>query len=172
MHLKTCCCMSDIFQCKLKKLCCPEVWLCMRAEGAAHAAIAVAAAAVVASERSPKGSPRSCLACSDGIPGSVPSDCRLAPLPPSLTHTHKPAASIVAPPPTSSSLLQCGAVWHLHIHSSPCTHWLSFLSISTQILFTIFTPAFIRLSLVSPQSECHFFLFLLPSFVSRVSVWF
>lgn len=35
----------------------------------------------------------SCLAHSNGIPGSVPSDCRLAPLPPSLahTHTHKPA---------------------------------------------------------------------------------
>lgn len=33
----------------------------------------------------------SCLAHSNGIPGSVPSDCRLAPLPPSLAHTHKPA---------------------------------------------------------------------------------
>ena len=76
---------------------------CDCAEEAAHSAIAVAAAAVVASERSPKGSPCSCLACSDGIPGSVPSDCRLAPLPPSLTHTHKPAPSIVAP---SSSSLQ------------------------------------------------------------------
>lgn len=30
----------------------------------------------------------SCLAHSNGIPGSVPSDCRLAPLPPSLAHKH------------------------------------------------------------------------------------
>lgn len=107
--------MLDIFQCKLKKLCCPEVRLRRRAKGAAHAAIAVAAAAVVASERSPKGSPRSCLACSDGIPGSVPSDCRLAPLPPSLTHTHKPASSIVAPPPPH---LHCFSVGQRGIYIS------------------------------------------------------
>lgn len=163
--------MSDIFQCKLKKLCCPEVRLRRRAKGAAHAAIAVAAAAVVASERSPKGSPRSCLACSDGIPGSVPSDCRLAPLPPSLTHTHKPASSIVAPPPH----LHCFNVGQRGIYIST-VHLAHIDSPSSQyphkFSSQFFTPASIRLSLVSPQSECHFFLFLLPSFVSRVSVWF
>lgn len=44
----------------------------------------------------------SCLAHSNGIPGSVPSDCRLAPLPPSFahthTHTHKPAPQSAAVP--------------------------------------------------------------------------
>lgn len=118
------------------------------AEGVAHSAIAVAAAAAVASERSPKGSPCSCLACSDGIPGSVPSDCRLASLPPSLANTQtNPLAPSVAAP--SSPFLHHGAARHLHVHSrtvgyekSPCTYWISFLSIFTTFSAMLFYSCF------------------------------
>lgn len=164
VHLKTCWTLWHIRYFRSKKLCCPQVQL---QRVAAHSAIAVAAAAVVASERSPKGSPCSCLACSDGIPGSVPSDCRLAPLPPSLTYTHKPAPSIVA---SSSSLLRSGAALHLHVHNSPCDHRLFF-----PLRLTLNFPTILHLLLLAVLGLSPvwlFFLFLLPSFVSRMSVWF
>lgn len=160
-------------------LCCLMCDCAEEHRGAAQSAIATAASSAAASKRSPKGSPCSCLACSDGIPGSVPSDYRLAPLPP-ISHTciqiNPPAPSIAAP---SSSSPQCVAARYLHVHSntgdcdnSPHTHTrLSFLSVATRFS-TNFTPASIRL--VSPEVDCFCFCFfsLVSPFVNRASVWF
>lgn len=97
LHLKTCWVRWLIS--RLEKLRRPA---CRRAEGATRAAIAVAAAAAAAaavvSKPSPECSPFSCLACSDGIPGSVPSDCCLAPLPPTLTHNAQACLIVCSTP--------------------------------------------------------------------------
>lgn len=84
--------------------------------------------------------------CAQRLPSSTPS-------PISHTHTHTNQTPSVAAP--SSSSLQCGAPRHLHIHDSPCTRRHSFRFISAQFS-TNFTPAVIRLSLVSLQSDTVF----------------
>lgn len=82
-----------------------------------------------------EGSPCSCLASSDGIPGSVPSDCRLAPLPPSLSHTQ-------TSPINCSSLIFISPMWGSEAFAYPqFTLWkwtlltLLFLSVS-HLFFT------------------------------------
>lgn len=84
-----------------------------------------------------EGSPSSCLASSDGIPGSVPSDCRLAPLPPSLAHAHTHTQTS---PINCSSLIFISPMWGSEAFAYPqFTLWkrtlLSLLFLSVSHLF-------------------------------------
>lgn len=125
----------------------------------------MAAAAAVASKPSPKGSPCSCLAGSYGIPGSVPSDCRLAPLPPSLTHTYTQTSPISRSPLIFSASLWANQAFYMttaapvavpvhlaHVHSPsspspldilPTLHLLLFACPWSPRVFFFFPSAFL-----------------------------
>lgn len=131
---------------------------CYGSGGCSHAALASKALTLGVHHAS-------CLAHSNGIPGSVPSDCRLAPLPPSLVHTHTHTSQ---PPsvavPSSSSLLKCGTARHLHTDCSPSTSVPIFF-------FRCFATSHRRLQLVSPPADCVCVLpIFLPFFVGIANV--
>lgn len=124
-------------------------------------------------EPSPECSPSSCLACSDGIPGSVPSDCRLAPLPP-ISHTYTQTGPIICSP-----LIFISPMWGSEAFACPTAarvalivhlaHVDSPLPLHLHSILNQFYTCFYYTVLgLSPARAC----FFCRSFVSRVSVWF